>query len=355
MTSRALAPVLSLLALAGCSDPAPAPAAPRAFAIGVTTHTFVDATRPTPANGTAPALPDRTLVTEIWYPAAGAAGSEIVRDAAALRGPYPLVLFVHGSSGGRSQSLYLTRAIAAAGYVVASADYPLTSLSTAGGASDLHVGDQLDDLRFLADSVTSLSRDAASPVAGAVLPDQVAVMGHSTGGTVALLAAYAPDRHDPRVRGVVALAPCACFFGTSFFTTRSLPLLVIAGSNDLFVPPSTNGERAYRLATAPKTFVSLVGGNHLFFTDFAVSDNLLSPVPTTSHDDISVALSAYGGGTDCKPPPPGGSDEPLTPTEQHTHTITIVRAYLDDLFGQSHGALPALAATADPQLRWQRE
>ena len=45
----------------------------------------------------------------------------------------------------------------------------------------------------------------------------------------------------------------------------------------------------------------------------------------------------------------------LTLAQQHDHTVAIVRAYLDDLFGRSRGALPALAAAADPQVRWQRE
>jgi predicted dienelactone hydrolase len=358
MLSRALLTVFPLLALVSCSDPSPAtPSRPAVFGLGVATRIFVDSSRRTPANGTQAALAERTLATEIWYPTAGAAGLEAAREAAVDRahGPYPLVLFVHGSSGGRSQSTFLTRALATSGYVVASADFPLTSLSTAGGPSDLHVGDQLDDLRFLVDQVTALSDDAAAPFAGSIRRDQVAVVGHSTGGTVALLAAYAPDRHDARVRGVVALAPCACFFGTSFFTTRSLPLLVVAGSNDLFVPPANNGARAYRLAPAPKAYASLVGGTHLYFTDFGVPDSALSPVPTTSHDDISVALSAYGGGTDCEPSPPNGADEPLTAAEQHAHTITIVRAFLDDLFGATHGALPALAAATDPQVRWQRQ
>ena len=77
-------------------------------------------------------------------------------------------------------------------------------------------------------------------------------------------------------------------------------------------------------------------------------------MPTTAHDAIAVALAAYGGGTACDPTPPGGTDEPLTPAAQHDHTVAIVRAFLDDLFGVTRGALPGIAAVADPLVRWQR-
>ncbi len=100
--------------------------------VGVTTRTFIDTTRPTPANGTAAAQTSRTLVTEIWYPTS-ATGISPIRDAPlAPGGPYPLVLFVHGSSSGRTVSTFLTIALAQAGYVVAAADFPLTALSTPG-------------------------------------------------------------------------------------------------------------------------------------------------------------------------------------------------------------------------------
>ena len=345
--------------LTACSsggDPAVTPT-PTSWSTGVVTETFVDATRPTPANGTAAALPSRTLPTEIWYPSGPGDTGSRARGAPADRahGPYPLVLFVHGSSGNRLQSTFLTRALAEAGYVVAAADHPLTAISTGGGPSDLHVDDQLDDLRFLADRVAARAADATSPIAGAVRSDQVAVIGHSTGGTVALLAAFAPDRHDDRVRGVVALAPCACFFGDAFFTTRRTPLLVVAGTGDLFVPPSNNGLRAYTLAGAPKAFVSLVGGTHVYFTDFGVPDSTLDPMPTTAHDAIAVALARYGGGTACDPTPAPGTDAMISLARQHDRTVTVTRAFLDDLFGRTHGAVAALAATTDPLLRWQRQ
>ena len=37
------------------------------------------------------------------------------------------------------------------------------------------------------------------------------------------------------------------------------------------------------------------------------------------------------------------------------HTVTIVRAFLNDLFGATHGTVATIAASGDPQERWQRQ
>lgn len=309
--------LVGVAVLAGCGTPA----TPPDYALGTSTRTYVDASRPTPANGTAPAQPSRTLVTEVWYPAMSEG-----RDAPPAGGRFPLAVFVHGSGGNRRQSTFLTEALATFGYVVAAADFPLTAADTPGGASDDHVGDQLGDVAFL-----------AAQVGGEFAVDEArgyAVVGHSTGGTIALLSAYAPDPHDPKIAAAAALAPCACFLGDALFQTRALPLLVIAGTDDLFVPPASNGQRAYSLAPQPKQLVLLSGGNHLYFTDFDIPDSSLNPMPTTVDDPIAKALVAYGGGTACSPPPPPGTDPAITIDQQHAQTLASIRPFLDGVFGR---------------------
>ena len=321
---------------------------------------FVDPTRGTPANGTAPMASERHLSTEIWYPASTSDTSpdSVTRDAPVdpTGRPYPLLIYVHGSSGSRRTSAFLPEALARAGYVVAAADFPLTASTTPGGASDLHVDDQLGDLSFLADQLAARAADAKDLFAGAVDPKTgYAVAGHSTGGTVALLAAFAPDVHDPRLKAAIALAPCACFFGDSFFTTRSLPLLVAAGTDDLLVPIANNGARAYALARAPKILATIVGGTHLYFTDFAIPDDALHPSPTTAHDDIAKALARYGGGTVCEPVPPPASDPILAVETQHQVTIDLVRAFLDANLRARAGLLDAIEKRPPAALRILKE
>jgi hypothetical protein len=58
------------------------------YRVGMRTATFVDDTRPTPAFGGSPPAPNRTVLTDIWYPAAGNPD-----------GPFPLVVYNHGQQG----------------------------------------------------------------------------------------------------------------------------------------------------------------------------------------------------------------------------------------------------------------
>jgi len=194
-----------LLLISTCGDGS-ITRAPQHFAVGVTTRQFVDATRSTPENQGVPSRPMRELPTEIWYPAVLVAGAAEEHDAPldTRAAPYPLLFFVHGSSSFRRQSTFLTQALAAAGYVVAAADFPLTALATPGGPSDLHFDDQLGDLSFLANQLEEISRSGDDLLSGAIDPSGYGVIGHSTGGTVALLAAYAPDVHDARTRAAIA-------------------------------------------------------------------------------------------------------------------------------------------------------
>ncbi|MGH7295097.1 MAG: alpha/beta hydrolase family protein, partial [Polyangiaceae bacterium] len=225
--------------------------------VGVTTRTWVDTSRPTPQNGSAPALPSRTLVTDVWYPTAAPAQAEPTITGAPLApgGPYPLVLYVHGSSSDRETSSFLTIALARAGYVVAAADFPLTALGTPGGPSDLHVSDQVGDLSFLCDRLKAAAEDPGDALHGAVDGQSYAVVGHSTGGAVAELAAFGGDdalvTHDPRVAAVVPLSGDACMFDPPFFHTRGVPVFAIGASNDLFVRFANSGQWVFDNTSPP--------------------------------------------------------------------------------------------------------
>jgi alpha-beta hydrolase superfamily lysophospholipase len=302
---------------------------PSGLGVGVTTRTYVDTSRPTPANGLADPKPSRTLVTEIWYPApAGTAGPETMTAPLASGGPFPLVVFVHGSLSNRRQSTFLTQALAAAGYVVLAADFPLTADSTDGGSSDLHVEDETGDIKFLVDQAAAFAADATDALHGAIDPQAgYIVIGHSTGGSVTLLMAFG-DNHDPRVRAAVAISGDSCFFADGFFQARSVPLLVLTGSRDLLVPPPDNARRTYDLAGSPKVFASIVGGFHMGFTDWNIADSVLGLPPTGATDDLAVTLNHYGNGAACVVPAPS-SDADIDFDAQHGLTTKMITAYLE--------------------------
>jgi pimeloyl-ACP methyl ester carboxylesterase len=324
--------------------------------VGVTTRTWVDTTRPTPANGTAPAQSSRTLVTEIWYPLSivEPPGTTTVRDAPlAAGGPYPLVLFVHGSSADRTQYTYLTTALAQHGYVVAAADFPLTALDTPGGPSDFHVSYQVGDLSFLCDQMKATSADPNDELSGAVTGTSYAVVGHSTGGAVAELAAFAGNdsmiTHDPRVTAVVPLSGDACMFDAAFFKSRVVPVFAIGATNDLFVRFANSGQWVFDNTNPPHLLADLVGGQHIYFTDITfLQDSDLDPVPTGPTSPLAVTLDAYGDAGECLPVPPPGTAPALAPATQHALVIQLVTAYLDAEMKSDPSSLAAIEADSGP-------
>jgi len=329
------------------------------YAVGVTTRTFVDSTRKTPANGTEPEHPDRTLNTEIWYPVAGDSGPDAtVRDEPPVGGPWPLVLFVHSSSGTRVGYEYLTAGLAHAGFVVAAADFPLTSARTPGGPSDLHVTDEVGDLSFLCDSLTAAAAATGDLLHGAVDGSHYGVVGHSTGGTVAMLAAFAGDdaavKHDARVSAVVPLSGDACMFDAPFFKKRSVPIMIVGGTDDLFVRLPNNGQWAFDNSGAPHLPAKLVGGQHLFFTEFMFDDELVGPTPTVSTSPLATTLSAYGSGAECDPTPPGGTDPKMPFDTQHDLTVKLVTAYFDAQLRSHPEVLAGLLTDANPLIVFQQ-
>jgi alpha-beta hydrolase superfamily lysophospholipase len=328
--------------------------------VGVTTRTWIDTARPTPQNGTAPAQPSRTLATEIWYPTSATSPlAPTLRDVpVAQGGPYPLVLFVHGSSSGRLLYTFLTIALAQAGYVVAAADFPLTALDTPGGPSDLNVSAEVGDLAFLCDQLKAASLDSTDILRGAVDGLGYAVVGHSTGGAVAELAAFAGDdaaiTHDPRVRAAVPLSGDACMFDPGFFKTRAVPIFAIGASDDLFVRFANSGQWVFDNTSAPHLLVNLVGGQHLHFTDLGFLDADLGPVPTGPTSPLAVTLQAYGDAGACLPVPPPGADAPISIDTQHALVIQLVTAYLDAEMRQSPAALTALEGANNPLVVFQQ-
>jgi pimeloyl-ACP methyl ester carboxylesterase len=221
--------------------------------------------------------------------------------------------------------------------VAAAADFPLTALDTPGGASDWHVEDQLGDLRFLADQFQAGS---------------YAVVGHSTGGTVALLSAQAPSPHDDRVRAAAVLSGDSCFLRESTFRTRALPMLYVGATRDLLVPAPSNVARAFSLSQPPRVLATLLGGTHLFFTDFALPDDALGPPsPTTPAAPLAQTLGAWAAGDACEPVPPPGTEAPLPIDAQHVLTARVVTAFLDEQF---RGEPMSFDVLSDPRLQLSR-
>jgi dienelactone hydrolase len=244
---------------------------------GVRTVTLVDATRATPANGTYPGAPDRTLVTNVWYPITNDGLIEVGNaPIIPTGGPFPIIIRAHGFSGFRGDSHYLLRQLASWGYVVAEPDFPLSNLNAPGGPTLADIGNQAEDVGFLIDYLTAENANAASPLYGRLDTEHVGAIGHSLGGATVLLATYHADLRDPRIDATVALSPLACVFLDGFFDASTAPLLIEGGTVDMITPYDSNHLTPYGYVNAPKYLLSFTGGTHLGFSDrllFGANEN----------------------------------------------------------------------------------
>jgi predicted dienelactone hydrolase len=235
------------------------PASPGSLAIGVTTVDVVDASR------------NRTLVTEVWYPARTPG-----RDARMRGGRRPLVLVVHGHCGSRTNYTYLTTHLASRGYLVAAPDLPRFCATRDG----VDVADPPQDLVFLHALLHDRTGSLAA-IARHVRGRTTGLVGHSLGGAAALQAA----RAESAFGAVVALAPVAGRdAGLAFAGLRpARAVLAMGGSADTTISFDVLTKPFFDALPPPAFLVRITGGTHSGFTDV---DSSLTPQALAAQETI---------------------------------------------------------------------
>jgi predicted dienelactone hydrolase len=195
--------------------------APGPHPVGIVELEWVDVSRPTAANGDYPGSPVRSFQVALWYPE-GATGE------------HPLAVYGHGFVSSRHGGAYLAEHLASHGYVVVSADFPLTHMKAPGGAYVRDVIHQPADVSFLIDRVLALE-GAERPFEGEIDTERIGVFGLSLGGATTTLVAFHPEWRDPRVAAAISIAGPGDVFGPHFFDHAAVPFLMIAGTADAIV------------------------------------------------------------------------------------------------------------------------
>ena len=239
-------------------------AAPGTYAVGSLQTTYVDHTRKTKKNGSAPEKPERTLPTLILYPAHGKGGFETsTAGAEPQAGPWPLVVFSHGVGGFARSYATTLRVLASAGYVVAAPDYPLSNGGAAGGATITDVAEQTRDVAFLIDQLLAASK-GTGPLAGDIDPARIGIAGHSLGAITSLGAGLTPvaqtlgSRWSPSGRASSFPSRARARWPR---TPRAVRSWIIHGTDDHTVNYRF-GQAVYRLLGPPKYFITLPGAGH---------------------------------------------------------------------------------------------
>jgi alpha-beta hydrolase superfamily lysophospholipase len=186
--------------------------------------------------------------------------------------PVPLVVIVHGYAAAAADYDALADELAAAGFAVASPDFPLSS-SAVTSAPSRDITAQAADVSFVVDTLL----DPGGPVPGAsarIDGARVAVVGHSDGGVTAAGVAFNDGAADPRIGAAVVLSGGAFGFPGAWFSDDTpAALLVVHGTADA-VNPFASSQSLYDEAAGTKWFVAVEGGSHVgpFTTDESVAD-----------------------------------------------------------------------------------
>ncbi|MEO1228303.1 MAG: hypothetical protein AAFZ18_05300 [Myxococcota bacterium] len=229
------------------------------------------------------------LRTEIWYPAAPGteAGAPAVRydlrralpdseqskiadadtpflDCDCYRdlpldpewGPYPVIVFVHGTAGVRYQSLPQMTHWASRGFVVVSADFPglyLKDLLITTCGQGLPMQDNVGNLTRLLAALRAPSEGLAF-LAGRI-DGRLGLSGHSAGGN-------AISGFGDQAQVMAPLASRGVADGQALES-----VLIMGGTSDRVVAASVQRE-GYRGAPSPKRLVLLENAGHLAFSVF---------------------------------------------------------------------------------------
>ncbi len=237
----------------------------------------------------------RDLDTVIWYPTPPGAGPIDAQYGGVLNapldntaGPYPLLLFSHGSCGYPLQSKFLLPVIASHGFIVAAPPHPGNTLSEfpACGSPTAQVNAAIErpqDMIFVLDSLLAANGNANSPFFSTIDPNRVGMSGHSFGG----FTTYRVIALDSRFKVAVPLA--AAVPGSPVLTVPSLTML---GQIDAVVNlPKIR--QAYADAQPPKYLVEIANTGHYAFSDGCFASPDCNPPVTMTQDEAHAAVSRW--------------------------------------------------------------
>jgi predicted dienelactone hydrolase len=258
---------------------------------------------------------NRTLTVDLYLPKLGEPGSD--------RQAVSLIVISHGAAEDSHTFAYLAQHLASYGFAIAVLEHPGINSQRfqqyfagfAGAPDSMESIDQPRDVTFLLDELQRRSQ-SDSALRGRLNLQQVGVLGHSLGGYAVLALAGArinfeqlqkdcnPNNslnlsllvqcksavlppanyalHDDRIKAAIAVHPLASsIFGQNGMSQIQVPLMLVAGSQDIFTPAVPEQIRPFTwLATPNKYLVLMENGTHFSTNGEAANDRRVFPVPT---------------------------------------------------------------------------
>jgi predicted dienelactone hydrolase len=174
-----------------------------------------------------------------------------------LRGPFPVVLFLHGLASFRTQSATQTTHWASRGFVVLAADHP--GLRLADILTGRLSGDQVADAGKILDAVAD-PQGSLSFLRGRLAQTRLAVAGFSAGGRTA-----GGMGSRPGVQVLIVMASRGVEAGSSLVSA------LIMGGNQDATAPYPRQQSGYESSPRRKRLVGLSQAGHLAFTDLCAA------------------------------------------------------------------------------------
>lgn len=283
----------------------------------------------------------RKLITEVWYPTTATPTADetspfiripTARDGAISQGTFPVILFSHGTGGGRLTVEWFCAGLASHGFIVVAVDHFGNTFDNPIPIEFVKFWERPQDLRFVLDQLLNTSDISASMNA-----KQIGVAGFSLGGYTAIALAgaktdyralqkffktdagrkegeipempgllsfldkpevlesfhQAPPLHDKRFKSVFVMSPA---IGQAFptkdnFKEVTVPVYIVAAAKDQVAPLATNA--AHFAAMIKKSQYKVLGAEagHYVFLNEAV-DGLKHQAPLFFQDVAGVDRSS---------------------------------------------------------------
>lgn len=239
----------------------------------------------------------RSLPVDVWYPTDATTGDTAVytfipgvalpsesaiQDAPlSADGPFPVVVYSHGSGGQSYIASFFTETLASHGFVVIAPNHVGNTatevLFGAGDEPEVVAYNRPADTAFVITEMLERSADAESPFFGFMDPDRIGMAGHSFGGFTAYAAAGGlPAVNadatsipvDDRVDAIVAMAPVTSILPPNVLESITIPTMVITGTDDQTTPIDPESAQAFdRVSSGFAYRVDLDDAAHQSFTD----------------------------------------------------------------------------------------
>lgn len=267
---------------------------------------------------------DRTLPAMVWYPTEDKTGEPmtyllgLVQDSAfknakiAPGGPFPLIVFSHGSQSVNFQSFSFIDHLVSHGYIVAACSHLQNTAFTYFTPTYFAKSaiDRPQDISALIDTMIAKNENSAGQLYGKMDPDRIGMFGHSYGGYTSIATLGPPidlyemvdkceqigeanwsgewyrceelmnsdmsyvdhcrpcNLGDPRVKVSVPMAPAFPYMvQPGGLENINVPVLIMAGELDVITPPLTQNRLYFDGLTHPETlYWELEAGSHYTFS-----------------------------------------------------------------------------------------